>query len=75
MVIVLDGRFRFTIITAFYNTGDYLKESIESIINQDIGFKDHVQYILVDDGSTDHSKEIALNYQQLYPENILVLSK
>ena len=75
MVIVLDGRFRFTIITAFYNTGDYLKESIESIINQDIGFKDNVQYILVDDGSTDHSKEIALKYQQLYPENILVLSK
>ena len=71
----LEKKFRFTIITAFYNTGDYLKESIESIINQDIGFKDNVQYILVDDGSTDHSKEIALKYQQLYPENILVLSK
>ena len=38
MVIVLDGRFRFTIITAFYNTGDYLKESIESIINQAVTF-------------------------------------
>ena len=72
---ILAGDFRFTVITAFYNTGEYLKESIESVINQDIGFEDNVQYLLVDDGSTDNTKAIALEYQELYPNNILVLSK
>lgn len=71
----MERKFKFTIISAFYNTGEYLKESIESVINQDIGFEDNVQYILVDDGSTDNTNEIALHYQQLYPNNILVLSK
>ncbi|WP_458453955.1 CDP-glycerol:glycerophosphate glycerophosphotransferase [Methanobrevibacter sp.] len=69
------SKFKFTIITAFYNTGDYLKESIESVIGQDIGFEDNVQLILVDDGSVDNSIEIALSYQKIYPNNILVLSK
>lgn len=67
--------FKFSIITAFYNTGEYLKDSIESVINQDIGFKDNVQLILIDDGSTDNSKEIALSYQKSYPNNIIVVSK
>ena len=67
--------FRFTIITAVYNSEKYLAESIESVISQDFGFKDNVQLILVDDGSTDRSRDIALEYQKDYPENILVLSK
>lgn len=71
----LERNFKFTIITAFYNTGKYLRESIESVINQDIGFESNVQYILVDDGSDDTSKDIALEYQKLCPHNILVLSK
>lgn len=75
-VIVLDKKFRFTVVTAFYNTGEYLKESIESVINQDIGFEDNIQYILVNDGSSDEiSMDIALQYQKQYPENILVLTK
>ncbi len=68
-------KFQFSIITAFYNTGEFLRESIESVINQDIGFEENVQLILVDDGSSDNSKEIALEYQKLYPENIYVVSK
>ncbi len=71
----MDKNFKFSIITALYNTEKYLAESIESVIKQDIGFKNNVQLILVDDGSTDNSKEIALKYQKLYPENILLLSK
>ena len=71
----MDYDYKFTIITAFYNTGKYLNESIESVINQDIGFEENIQLILVDDGSTDNSKQIALKYQKQYPNNILVLSK
>ena len=53
---------KFSIITAIYNCENYLSQSIESVINQDIGFKDNVQLILVDDGSMDKSKDIALKY-------------
>ena len=66
---------KFSIITAIYNCENYLSQSIESVINQDIGFKDNIQLILVDDGSTDKSKDIALKYMDKFPENIIVLSK
>ena len=67
--------FKFSIITAIFNNERYLEESIESVINQDIGFKDNVQLILVDDGSTDKSLDIARSYEEKYPDNILALSK
>ena len=61
--------FKFSIIIAIYNTGEFLEESIESIIKQTIGFED-VELILVDDGSTDNSKDICLKYTEKYPKNI-----
>ena len=67
--------FKFSVITAVYNVASYLSEAIESILCQDIGFKDSVELILVDDGSTDSSSEICDHYQTLYPENIKVLHK
>lgn len=57
-----------------YNVEDYIGESIDSVINQTFDFN-KVQVILVDDGSTDSTKDIALEYQSKYPDNILVLSK
>ena len=60
---------------AIYNTEDYLNESIDSVINQTIGFEENIQLILVDDGSEDSSKDICLEYQSKYPNNILVLSQ
>lgn len=65
----------FSIIVSIYNTEVYLEDCIKSVINQDLDFKSNVQLILVDDGSSDDSKEIALKYEELYPENITVLSK
>lgn len=60
---------------AIYNTQEYLCEAIDSIINQTIGFKDNVQLILVNDGSQDDSKEIILDYQNKFPENITVINQ
>lgn len=68
-------RYTFSIIMAIYNTEKYLNESIDSIINQTIGFEDNVQLILVNDGSTDNSLDILKAYQEQYPENIIVLTK
>lgn len=66
--------FVFSIVIPIYNSKSYLKDAINSIINQTFDFKD-VQLILVDDGSSDNSKEIAIEYQSKYPDNILVLSQ
>lgn len=57
-----------------YNVEDYIEEAIDSVINQSFDFN-KVQLIIVDDGSPDNSKQIALNYQYKYPNNIIVLSK
>lgn len=42
-----------------YNAGQYLAEAIESILNQTC---DDFELLLLDDGSTDNTKEIALSY-------------
>lgn len=60
----------FSVIMPIYNTEDYLEEAIDSIINQNLDFS-NIELILVDDGSTDNSKNICLNYQKKYPNNII----
>lgn len=67
--------FKFSVVMATYNTEKYLSEAIESVINQDIGFEDNVELIIVNDGSTDSSGRIALEYQEKYPENIKVINQ
>ena len=51
-----------TVYITNHNYGKYLKESIESVLNQ--SFKDF-ELIIIDDGSNDNSKEIL----QLYENN------
>lgn len=48
-----------SVIMPVYNSEDYLKDAIESILNQ--SFQDFILY-LCDDKSTDKSKEIINNY-------------
>ena len=43
-----------------------------SVINQSIGYKE-IQIILVNDGSTDNSEEICLQFQKLYINNIIYI--
>ena len=63
-------KFRFTIVMAVYNTGAYLNETLESVVNQDIQFVKNVQVILVDDGSTDNSGNLCDFWASEYPNNI-----
>ncbi len=67
--------FKFSIVMAVYNVEQFLSEAIESVLRQDIDFKDNVQLILVDDGSTDSSGTICDEYAEKFPENILVIHK
>ena len=57
-----------------YNTEEYLAETIDSVINQDIGIE-NIQIILVDDGSTDSSGSICDEYSNRFPESIQVIHK
>lgn len=68
-------QYKISVIMPVYNTQTYIRESIDSVIGQTIGFIDNIQLIIVNDGSTDNSKPLCLRYQQLYPNNIIYLEQ
>lgn len=68
-------KYKFSIVMAIYNVEKYLEEAILSVINQDIGFEESVQLILVNDGSPDNSHIICEKYKKLYPNNIVYIEK
>lgn len=69
----MKSTYKFSIVSAVYNTAEYLAEMIQSVINQDIGFEENVQLILVNDGSQDESLQICRDYEKRYPKNIIVV--
>ena len=73
--IFIKRGYKFSVVMAIYNTEDYVGEAIDSIINQTIGFEDNIQLILIDDGSTDNTNSILMDYKEQYPNNILVLTQ
>ena len=62
-----------SVILICYNNAKTIENSILSVINQDLDFKNHVQLIIVDDGSKDETKEICEKYVRLYPDNIIYI--
>jgi glycosyltransferase involved in cell wall biosynthesis len=52
---------RVSVVGPFYNTAEYIAESIESVLRQNYA---NFEYILVNNKSTDGSREIALKYAQ-----------
>ena len=56
-----------------YNTENYIKRSVDSILVQDI--IDDVEVILVNDGSKDGSIKILREYEQKYPQSVIVIDK
>ena len=59
-----------SIVTPFYNTREYLAESIESVLHQ--GYQNW-EYILVDNCSDDGSSEIAQDYASRFPLKIRLI--
>lgn len=54
--------FKVSIIIPVYNAESYLRDAIESALSQE-GV--NIEVIVVDDGSTDSSRSIALNYKEV----------
>ena len=71
----MDYEYKFSVVMPIYNVEKYLAEAIDSLIDQTIGFEENVELLIIDDGSPDNSKDIALEYQEKYPENIKFFSK
>ena len=57
--------FKVAVIIPIYNMELFLRDAIDSVINQTIGF-DNIQLILVNDGSNDKSPEIMEEYASKY---------
>ena len=54
---------RITVITPVFNGEKYIKETIDSVLSLSKGFS--VEYLIVDDGSTDETPEIVRGYGDL----------
>jgi glycosyltransferase involved in cell wall biosynthesis len=59
-----------SVITIFLNAEKFFSEAIESVFAQTY---QHWELLLVDDGSTDGSTRIALNYAAQYPDKVRYL--
>ncbi|MDN7241604.1 glycosyltransferase family 2 protein [Planococcus sp. N028] len=59
-----------TVVTPVYNAEKFLGKTIDSVINQSLQFE-NIEFILVDDCSTDSSRTILWDYAQRY-DNIVV---
>lgn len=60
-----------SVIVPIYNSEKYLEKCLDSLVNQTL--KD-IEIILINDGSTDSSKDIILKYKEQY-NNIILIDK
>ena len=61
-----------SIVVPVYNVEAYLEKCLDSLVNQNF---DNYEVIIVNDGSTDKSKEIAQRYENKYSNVVLIDQK
>ena len=59
-----------SVIMGVYNCENTIRESVDSILNQSY---DNIQFVICDDCSIDKTYEILEEYEQKYPEKIVLL--
>ena len=67
--------FEFSIIIEIDNCQGLLKETVDSIINQSLCFRENIEIIFIYHESSDNSQRIIRDYKKQYPENIMILSE
>lgn len=60
-----DSKPRLSIVCLTYNHEHYIRESIESFLNQDVDF--NIEILIHDDASTDNTAKIIKEFEKLYP--------
>ncbi len=65
--------YKISVVIPVYKVEDYIKECLDSIINQTIGIE-NIEILAVDNASPDKSIEIIKEYQKEYPDNIKILT-
>lgn len=67
----IDTPVKVSVAMIAYNVEKYIEEAIESVLNQKVSFR--VELVIGEDCSTDNTLQIALAYQEKYPDIIKVL--
>ena len=62
--------FKFSVIIVIEDSDSWLKETIDSIVGQSIGFKKYIQLILVNAGNLESAENLCLDYKAQYPKNV-----
>jgi glycosyltransferase involved in cell wall biosynthesis len=62
-----------SIIVPCYNAVAFIDRCIQSLVNQTIGI-DNLELILVNDASTDDTLQYLMNWEEKYPNSILVVN-
>jgi len=63
--------YKISVILPIYNVEKYLRQCVESVVNQTIGFE-NIELIMVDDCSSDSSYQIAQEYAKKYKNCISI---
>jgi len=67
---------KLSVIIPVYNVEDYLRKCLDSVIIPEVKTESkQYEIIIVDDGSTDSSPEIADRYAAMYPQLVRVIHK
>lgn len=69
----MSNNYEFSVILLVHNSELFLNNAVDSIINQNLDFKENIQLIMVVNDSIDDSLALAMEYQNKYPDNIIVL--
>lgn len=58
-----------------YNSAEYMQRGIDSILFEGEEARERIEIILVNDGSTDDTEQIAREYEEHYPDTVHVVSQ
>ena len=69
------SKYLLTTIIPMYNSAEYVYHTLNVVVQSFGKYRDQIQVILVDDGSTDETKEIAQEFCTKYSNFQLILQK
>ena len=58
-------KYRVSVIVPIYNAEEYLRDCLDSLVSQTVA-QEKMQVLLIDDGSTDESADICMEYCALH---------